>query len=813
MELIKAHITNFGKLRNYDVDFKKGLNTFIHENGWGKTTLSVFIKAMFYGMEYTTSRDLEKNEKLKYAPWQGGEYGGSLEFSYKGKNYLVTRTFGPKKNDDTYELRDLKTNLPSSDFTSDLGSELFGINRETYGRSVHVVLSESPAGSTDISARLNNLVEAGDVASFDKAVLALDKKATSLKAKKGKIGQLFEIQNQIDRDRETLEEIKAREVQNEDFEKKAAALGAEIEKFKTQHHSMTCELSALIKYEGKLHYEQLKKDLEEAKRGKEALVDFFNGKVPEAGILKEIDEISSSYTTLASNLKSGQMSQSEKDQYESLKNYFAGDIPSKAQIDLCLKTDGDFKIFKQQESERKLTALEEAEFKELKLKFSDKDLETAGSGSDQSKLPAEEGKNILTAVFMGLGFFSLIGASFCFFQRLPLFVSAMSLGLAALFFVLGFVSTRSAKTSPEEISALIQRGVDLDRYSKLQQKSKAHFEWLQAQPKMASEYEVELRAFVKRFCKTDDISSIPTEIQILNEKMNKLSELEKRINTSSQNFQLQSEKKEKLMQILSQYKTEKTLDYPAQVRELHDRINDLKNAEAYIRHAETKVSEFENDPQNDVQSFESLKKPEKSSEQLKSELDFINQQVNERVALRAEYQKKMNDNNSLIEKKDDFENEIERLAVEKQEKTCEHQLLLQTMDFLRRAKEQLDANYSDPMKEGFAKYLGMIDAGTESEALSKKLVIDTELKVCVDENGKLRESQYLSDGYKDLVNFCSRMALVDALFKDEKPPVILDDPFVNLDDDKIPRALGLLKLMAKEKQILYFACHKSREVK
>ncbi len=92
-------------------------------------------------------------------------------------------------------------------------------------------------------------------------------------------------------------------------------------------------------------------------------------------------------------------------------------------------------------------------------------------------------------------------------------------------------------------------------------------------------------------------------------------------------------------------------------------------------------------------------------------------------------------------------------------------------------------------------------------------VIDTELKVCLDENGKLRESQYLSDGYKDLVNFCSRMALVDALFKEEKPPVILDDPFVNLDDEKINHALALLKQMAKEKQILYFACHKSREVK
>ena len=812
MELIKAHITNFGKLCNYEVDFESGLNTFIHENGWGKTTLSVFIKAMFYGMEYTTSKDLEKNEKLKYAPWQGGQYGGSLEFSYKGKNYLVARTFGPKKNDDTFELRDLKTNRPSSDFTSDLGSELFGINRETYGRSVHLVLSESPAGSTDISARLNNLVEAGDVASFDKAMQVLDKKATALKAKKGKIGQLFEIQTQIDCDRESLEEIKAKEIQNEDYEKKTAALGSEIDKYKAQQQALTRELTELAKFEGKLRYEGLKKDLEEAKRGKAALEAFFNGKVPEPGVLKEIDEISSSYTTLATNLKSGQMSQSEKDQYESLKNYFAGDIPSKDQIDSCLKTDGQYRLFKQQESEKKLTPAEEADYKELRQKFSDKEGKSSAAGT-ASKERAEKGKSLLPAIFMGLGFVSLLAASLCFMLGLPLLASALACGLAVIFFLLGFVSGRAAKTSPEELAALIQREVEFDRYSKLQQKSKEHFDWLQTQPKMASEYEAELRAFVKRFCKTDDISSIPTEIQILNEKMNKLSELEKRINSSSQNIQLQTETKEKLLHILSQYKTEKTLDYRAQVQELHDRINDLRNAEAYIRQAEAKVRDFEANPQNDVKSFASLKKPEKSNEQLKAELDSINHQVNERIALRAEYQKKMNDNNSLIEKKDDIENEIERLAVEKQEKTGEHQILLQTMDFLRRAKEELDANYSDPMKEGFAKYLAMIDAGEKTSSLSRKLVIDTELKVCLDENGKLRESQYLSDGYKDLVNFCSRMALVDALFKEEKPPVILDDPFVNLDDEKINHALALLKQMAKEKQILYFACHKSREVK
>ena len=147
MKLIKADIINFGKIHNFEIDFESGVNSYIYENGWGKTTLSVFIKAMFYGMEHTSSKDISKNEKLKYFPWQGGTYGGSLTFSYNNKNYIVNRTFGKKKNEDTFELRDLTTNKISSDFSVNLGIELFGVNKETYERSIHVTLDETPTGS------------------------------------------------------------------------------------------------------------------------------------------------------------------------------------------------------------------------------------------------------------------------------------------------------------------------------------------------------------------------------------------------------------------------------------------------------------------------------------------------------------------------------------------------------------------------------------------------------------------------------------------------------------------------------------------
>ena len=56
-----------------------------------------------------------------------------------------------------------------------------------------------------------------------------------------------------------------------------------------------------------------------------------------------------------------------------------------------------------------------------------------------------------------------------------------------------------------------------------------------------------------------------------------------------------------------------------------------------------------------------------------------------------------------------------------------------------------------------------------------------------------------------------RLSLVDALFGDEKPFLILDDPFVNLDENRTKGAMRFLTEIAKEYQVIYFTCHGSRE--
>lgn len=57
-----------------------------------------------------------------------------------------------------------------------------------------------------------------------------------------------------------------------------------------------------------------------------------------------------------------------------------------------------------------------------------------------------------------------------------------------------------------------------------------------------------------------------------------------------------------------------------------------------------------------------------------------------------------------------------------------------------------------------------------------------------------------------------RLALIDCLYPQEKPFIILDDPFVNFDDEKLELCKALIRTISKQYQIVYFACHKSREI-
>ncbi len=65
----------------------------------------------------------------------------------------------------------------------------------------------------------------------------------------------------------------------------------------------------------------------------------------------------------------------------------------------------------------------------------------------------------------------------------------------------------------------------------------------------------------------------------------------------------------------------------------------------------------------------------------------------------------------------------------------------------------------------------------------------------------------LSSGSRALVGLCMRMSFVDQMYKDEKPFLILDDPFVHFDNKRLEGGKRLLRYLAKDYQVIFMSCH------
>ena len=181
MKLISYYIENFGGLSKYSLDFSEGVTSVQALNGFGKTTLAEFLRAMFYGFP-RKAKTLDKSRRQKYTPWNGGKFGGNLVFEHEGVRYRLERTFGAAPKNDTFRLTDLATNRKSDRFSEEIGLELFQLDSDSFERSTYMPQTHevSTLTTTGIQAKLGDLVEdAGDLGNYDKALLALRTKRSS----------------------------------------------------------------------------------------------------------------------------------------------------------------------------------------------------------------------------------------------------------------------------------------------------------------------------------------------------------------------------------------------------------------------------------------------------------------------------------------------------------------------------------------------------------------------------------------------------------------------------------------------------------
>ena len=213
----------------------------------------------------------------------------------------------------------------------------------------------------------------------------------------------------------------------------------------------------------------------------------------------------------------------------------------------------------------------------------------------------------------------------------------------------------------------------------------------------------------------------------------------------------------------------------------------------------------EYEKQNNVEELKEISDVEEFDESqlqqeinlLSLEIDSLNDEKNQNKNQIELLENKVDENSDLEEEKENLEEEIENLKQK-------YDILEKTKKYMERAKESFSSHYLKGMVQGFGEYLNLLD----DKDLNTN--VDINLGVQIDSNGSKRDIKYFSAGYKDLIYICMRFSLVKVLFESEFPFVILDDPFVNLDDEKTEKAIELLKRFSEKYQVIYLICNKSR---
>ncbi len=147
------------------------------------------------------------------------------------------------------------------------------------------------------------------------------------------------------------------------------------------------------------------------------------------------------------------------------------------------------------------------------------------------------------------------------------------------------------------------------------------------------------------------------------------------------------------------------------------------------------------------------------------------------------------------------------LALERQIAEGEARLaaIQQTLLWLKEANEEMNTHFAPKLCQRAGEYLSALTAGRYSG-----LLMDDSFAIKLESSLGTHAAEHYSAGTRDAIYFSFRLAAGEMLGK-EPLPMVLDDPFTNLDDTRKKAAMDLLARAAKERQILYFSCHRVDE--
>ena len=821
MIIKELYIENFGKLSKYKKTFSHGLNSFVEDNGFGKTTLTVFIKTMLYGFDETRRQSLDENDRKRYIPWQGGAFGGYLVFEVNGKTYRVERSFQTKGSEDTFTLYDLDTGAISSDFSSSLGDELFGIDADGFERTVFLSEKNLSGKNTNqtISAKLSNLVGTdGDIDGFDSAIKLLDDRRKFYQ-KKGGAGEIQDVKNEISELEDEIRILSQRRDNAAKTEEEISALAEKIKSIKQKKEGVL-EKERKEKLESEkrsyeIQYANMLGALKGDEKREEQLFEFFSKKLPRVSEIAAVSENAEEVKRLNRTL----IDMGENNELSSLRTFFKNDTT----VEECERMHANAK--KVSESKANFYTNQEYSYSSPFAKVP--------TVKEIDEHTAKLTRNVSSGVKTGSFALAIIGLILITVGLvLGITVSTPLYSIAIVGFLLTIVSiisiskSKSNKETEKDIakinsficevysagrdfdsplSALISMRADLEKMNSDKERISRMQREREASAESTLRTEREVREFIEKFPLSYGLTLEEATADILYKKrrFDMLTEYESEKDTK------RSVCKERIKALTESINSFISL-FPITSG---DPINEIRNNLAEYEVLHSSLTRRRTEAESFAASHGITYIPKISSQSTVSdtsfsnELRFIDEQLieaeREKSRLELEY------NNSIISVQKI--EELEEKLLEKNEQIEIYKDNLATItkakDMLARAKDSMTGKYLEPTKKGFSKYLALI----EDEV--GEFTMDTAFTITKTDLGKSRQAEAYSRGTRDLHALAIRLSLIDALYESEKPPIILDDPFIAFDDKHTERAISVIRKLSTARQIFYFTCSKSRKAK
>lgn len=827
MKLLKCHIDSFGCLSNFDLDFQPGLTVLRAPNGFGKSTLAAFIRCMFYGMPRGGGQ-LEKNLRKRYCPWQGGAYGGTLDFQHNGQSYRVARRFGAKSTaGDSYALYTLPDMQRSMDYPQELGLALFGLDAASFERSTflpqNAVAVDFNQGG--IQAKLNDLVEAtDDVTAYERAMKSLQNARRELLHQNERGGRIYENRRSLQMLDHDLADARlvAKELPErlENLDTCKTSIAKYEQEIDALNESVT-EASAREADEvNRNQYLSLKSRVAQRQREAEELTARYPGGLPEEPELEGISAILDEAIALSQE-DTGRVAYARAAAVrEQLTPMFVHsranepEIPDEAQLSALQQMDYDRVTLQATLQTQQLTEEEEVRFQQLARRLSAEEPNHEDSPEETKKTGTP-----LICVIIGI-VLALGGTGALLLGKTAPAVILFVLGLLAFagagYFNLQKSIQSNARALEQERQAArreLQRSAMISEYQALMQRKTAYAAAQNELRGKLHQQEESLLLILRRYLPDTTAGEISENLARLRKCCRDYSEALDTIKTYGakvkQNQRALQQKQEALHGFFSQYLPGAVQGRASLQRLYDDRSNAVRLARL-LADAQEELKSFVASHNAELRRW-SLPKTEEdqpfcSVAELRDQITEVKNRLEQQRRLLPNLQEQAASVRRRAEKLPALEDRCQQLTEQIALDEQRVRILDKTQAYLAKARQELSEGYLYRIQNAFGSYLSRIAPMLTSGQVS----VDSNLTPVLVQDGLPREAGYFSAGCVDMITLCMRLALVDALFEQAEPLIILDDPFVNLDDENTARALALLKELQQDHQILYLVCSNSR---